>query len=393
MRPRTAARIGWSIVAFAVILSVAGLAMAVAGGWGGVNSPSALGMVAILCVTSSVVGALIVPREAANPIGWLFCGLGAFVAAALLLGGYAEVAPADATRGAGQLAAWVGNWAYVAIPPIAIFVPLLFPDGRLLTPRWRPVAWCGAVGTAAYGIGVACTPGPLGDYPWIENPCAIDGALATTLRLGGLTLVAIAFAAATVSVAVRYHRADDLRRQQIKLLAAAAGAVAASAVAGAILREFGETFLGGGLLLFGFLAIPLGVAVAMLRYRLYDVDRVISRSLTYAFVTVTLGAVYVGLVLAGQALFSEVAGGSNLAIAVSTLVVAALFLPVRRRGQGFVDRRFYRRRYDAQRTLEAFAARLREQVELDGLRTDLQGVVAQAMQPAHVSVWLRDEKP
>src|SRR5262249_37075270 len=128
----------------------------------------------------------------------------------------------------------------------------------------------------------------------------------------------------------------------------------------------------------------------ILRYRLYDVDRVISRSLTYGLVTILLAAAYAALVLAGQAVFSSLAGGSNLAIAVSTLVVAALFLPVRRRVQGFVDRRFYRRRYDASQTLEAFAVRLRHELDLDTLSHDLRGVVDDTMQPAHVSVWLRE---
>jgi hypothetical protein len=136
--------------------------------------------------------------------------------------------------------------------------------------------------------------------------------------------------------------------------------------------------------------VPVSIGVAVLRYRLYDIDRVISKTLVYGALTVVLGAAYAGLVLAGQALFSSFAGGSDLAIAVSTLVVAALFLPVRSRVQRLVDRRFYRRRYDAQRTLEAFGARLREQVELDGLRTDLERVVHETMQPVHVALWLRE---
>jgi hypothetical protein len=139
--------------------------------------------------------------------------------------------------------------------------------------------------------------------------------------------------------------------------------------------------------------IPIAVAVAILRYRLYEIDRVISRTIVYASLTIVLGAAYVGLVLAGQALFSSFAGGGDLAIAVSTLVVAALFLPLRGWVQRFVDRRFYRRRYDAQRTLEAFGARLREQVDLDTLAAELRTAVTETMQPAHASVWLRGARP
>jgi hypothetical protein len=141
----------------------------------------------------------------------------------------------------------------------------------------------------------------------------------------------------------------------------------------------------------GGLTIPAAIAVAMLRYRLYDVDRLISRSLTYALVTVVLGIAYAGLVLGGQAVFASFAGGGDLAIAVSTLVVAALFLPLRGRVQGAVDRRFFRRRYDAGRTLDTFGARLRDRRELDGLRTDLAAVVHETMQPRHVSVWIRGD--
>jgi hypothetical protein len=135
---------------------------------------------------------------------------------------------------------------------------------------------------------------------------------------------------------------------------------------------------------------PIAIGIAILKYRLYEIDRIISRTLVYGGLTVVLGAVYIGLVLTGQALFSSFAGGSNLAIAASTLAVAGLFLPARSRVQRFVDRRFYRRRYDAQRTLEGFGARLREQIDLGTLEHDLRGVVTETMQPAHASVWLRE---
>ena len=162
-------------------------------------------------------------------------------------------------------------------------------------------------------------------------------------------------------------------------------------MAGVVAFLLDERALGAALELVGVFALPVAIGVAMLRYRLYDVDRLISRSLTYALVTVTLAAAYGGLVLAGQALFSSFAGGGGLVIAVSTLVVAALFLPLRTRVQRFVDRRFYRRRYDSQQTLAAFGARLREHVDLRTLQADLCGVVDETVQPAHASVWLRRE--
>jgi hypothetical protein len=206
----------------------------------------------------------------------------------------------------------------------------------------------------------------------------------------------LVFAVSLAALVVRFRRSRGVERQQMKWLAWA-GAVPVCAFAASLAIS---PFFDGGLLVnfvfitgfAGLMLVPAAVAIAILRYRLYEIDRVISKTLVYGFVTVVLGAAYVALVLAGQAVFSSFAGGSNLAIAASTLVVAALFLPLRGRVQRFVDQRFYRRRYDAQRTLAAFGTRLREQVELDGLRSDLQSVVRETMQPAHVSLWLREER-
>ena len=194
-----------------------------------------------------------------------------------------------------------------------------------------------------------------------------------------------------MSIVLRFRRARGVERQQLTVLLAVGVAGSVAFILGVIVTLAGAEELGIGITMLGVLAVPVGIGVAMLRYRLYDIDRLISRSLTYALVTTMLVLAYAALVLGGQALFSSFAGGGDLAIAVSTLLVAALFLPLRSRVQRFVDRRFYRRRYDAQRTLEAFGARLREQVELDGLRSDLEGVVRETIQPAHVSVWLRPE--
>jgi hypothetical protein len=232
------------------------------------------------------------------------------------------------------------------------------------------------------------------------DPLGISGGVADVTEVvndASGALAPVVFAASLAALVVRFRRSRGVERQQLKWLAFA-GAIPVAAFA---LSFVLGSFVSGGLLLdaifvTGFAAlmlIPVAVGVAILRYRLYEIDRVISRTLVYGSLTVVLGAAYAGLVLAGQAVFSSFAGGSNLAIAVSTLVVAALFLPLRSRVQRVVDRRFNRHRYDAQQTLEAFGSRLREQVDLATLTGELRGVVEETIQPSHVSVWLRSGGP
>lgn len=390
MSRRRAPLLAWSCVAASIAAAAAGALVAGLGAADADNDTFAFFVLVLaLIVGSAVVGGLVASRRPENPIGWILCGFGVFMGLATLAAGYAQAAPEDATVGAGQTAAWFANWSWVALLALTVFVLLLFPDGRLLSPRWRPIAWCGGLGAAALATGAALDPGRLADYPAVTNPVGADATLAWALQIAGTLLTAVAAAAAVASVVMRYRRADTTAKLQIKCLAVA-GAVTASGIAvGVTLALLGAEVVGNSLVLLATLAIPVSIGVAVLRYRLYDVDRVISRSLTYALVTVTLAAAYGLLVLAGQALFSAVAGGSDLTIAVSTLIVAGLFLPLRSRVQRLVDRRFYRRRYDAQLTLEAFGARLRQQVELDELRADLQGVVRETMHPSQVSLWLR----
>jgi hypothetical protein len=254
-------------------------------------------------------------------------------------------------------------------------------------------AWGGAAGAVALAAGTAIDPGPLSDYPDVTNPLGVDDTAAGALVGIGALATTVVLLAAVGSVVVRYRRADETRRRQIKWLALAGVHAVASALVGTVIALAGAEGIGFSLTLLGILAIPVAIGIAILRHRLYDVDRVISRSLTYALVSVTLAGAYAGLVLAGQALFSAMTGGSGLTIAVSTLLVAALALPLRARVQALVDRRFNRRRYDAQRTLDGFGARLRQEVDLGTLTADLRGVVDETMQPAHVSVWLREARP
>ena len=249
----------------------------------------------------------------------------------------------------------------------------------------------------ATSIGFAFSPGEVeGAASGSQNPLGneVVAAIGGVSALGLLLVLLLS----VTSLVLRFRRSSGVERQQLKVFVGTVCFVVVALVTLSLVDGLtGITSdLGGAqdvVWLVLIAAIPTSVGVAILRYRLYDFDRVISRTLVYAAVTVFLAASYVGLVLVGQALFSSFAGGSDLAIAASTLVVAALFLPVRSRVQRFVDRRFYRRRYDAQRTLESFGTRLREQIDLATLETDLKSVVTETMQPTHTSVWLRTGAP
>jgi hypothetical protein len=243
----------------------------------------------------------------------------------------------------------------------------------------------------------AVYPGPI-DSTWPgthEKPLTIGGTkgfLDAAKDPAGLVFILL-LAGLLASVAVRFRRSRGDERQQLKWMLAAVAVL----VVWILIREALGTNVSSALngILFGLavVSLPVAAGIAMLKYRLYDVDVVIRKTLVYGSLTVLLAVAYIGLVLAGQAVFESFTGGSNLAIAVSTLVIAALFLPLRSRIQRLVDRRFYRRRYDAARTLASFAARLRNEVDLEALTGDLRRVVNETMRPAHLSVWLRDENP
>ncbi|HEY7538145.1 MAG TPA: hypothetical protein VH721_09145 [Gaiellaceae bacterium] len=391
MSRRTASAVAWTLVAVSTAAGLTGSGMMLAFEYDSVGELLATeGLAALVFFVLAVVGALIASRLPANPIGWVLLGTVTAVGLSGAADGYVAL---SLDRGReGGLVPWAAEYSddvFVAFFAMVFFSLLLFPDGRLLTRRWRIVLWAGTAGLGLCTLGVVLLPGQIENHPELTNPAGIDKAVAEWLFLCGFTLFAVALVAAGMSIVLRFRRARGIERQQLTvLLAAGVGGVSAFIV-GVLVTLAGWEELGIAATMLGVLTIPVAIAVAMLRYRLYEIDRLISRSLTYGLVTAILVAAYVGLVLAGQALFSSFAGGSDLAIAGSTLVVAALFLPLRSRVQRVVDRRFYRRRYDAQRTLDAFAARLREQVELDGLRADLQGVVGETMQPAHTTVWLR----
>ena len=392
MSPRSTKRLAFASCLTAIVTMTCGIAIELVTWSQGTLTTSVAADLAILpaALLMSFLGLLITIRRPENRIGWLFSAT-AFVSGWIVLAdGYSThaVIGSPGSWPLGAESAWFAGWIWVPVEfALLLYLPLVFPNGELLSNRWRWVVRLALLQAVLLILGFAFAPGALDGYP-IDNPFGIGtpGNVFAWVTGLGFLLIFVCVALAAVSVILRARRSSGLERLQIKWLALAAVVVAASFAIGIAFNAFDFTVP------VAISSIVLASGLAVLRYRLYDLDRVISRTIVYGILTVVLGATYVGLVLAGQAVFSQFAGGSNLAIAASTLAVAALFLPARSRVQGFVDRRFYRSRYDAQRTLGAFGARLREQVDLDTLDGDLRRAVNETMQPAHVSVWLRERQ-
>jgi hypothetical protein len=346
---------------------------------------------ALVLAMFAALGAVVIRKRPANAVGWILCvipvSLGALLVSSHLYESFAAHHPDALVT---ELMAWLASWVWIpfVVPALTLF-PLLFPTGRLLTPRWRWVVVVVALSFVMLFIGVAFEPGRLEDYPLVENPLGASGSFEAPVRVVGslgFALMLVATLASAVSLVVRFRRAHGEERQQLKWVTTAAALfVVIFSVPEQVVGEEG----GFALLLLGLLVVELAVAIAMLRYRLYDIDVVINRALVYGSLTASLAVVYVGSVLLLQLALSGLTEGSGLAVATSTLAVAALFRPVRGRIQKLVDRRFFRSRYDAARTVEAFGARLRDEVDLTALSADLQAVVRDTMRPEHVSLWLR----
>jgi hypothetical protein len=277
------------------------------------------------------------------------------------------------------------------------FFLLLFPTGRLPSRRWRPVAVFAVMVYVVLPVGYAVLPGPLITFPSVENPLGHEGAAGEIVpgvgQVSAWMLFVLSSLVSLVSLVLRFRRSRREERQQIKWVAYAAALIAAYLLVDSI---FGEALDPISPILsaifFGSLWVAIGVAI--LKYRLYNIDLLINRTLVYGALTAILAAVYFGGIVVLQRLFVVLTGGkSTLAVVASTLVIAALFNPLRRRIQSFIDRRFYRRKYDVTKTLETFSAKLREETDLDALSDDLVGVVRETMQPAHVSLWLRPDSP
>jgi hypothetical protein len=341
-----------------------------------------------------VVGALVVARRPTNAIGWLFSATGLLASGSSLAIEYSYYA--YVTRpGALPLAvvaAWFGSWAAYAIFGLTFsFTLLLFPTGRLLSPRWRPVAWLAALEITANSVLAAFQPTLSLEYEGrtIPNPLGISGLPRPEQGTVGAVLTGLFLVvslAACASLVLRFRRARGVERQQLKWFAyAAALLVIGNVVGGVVLPSSGDLAAALTIAL-----LPVAAGIAILRYRLYDIDRLINRTLVYGLLTAILGLGYAGAVLLLGQLFGGVTEDPpGWAVAGATLAVAALFQPARRRIQAVVDRRFNRRKYDATKTVEAFSARLRDEVDLDALSAELLAVAHQTVQPTSASLWLR----
>lgn len=414
MTARTGARLAWItfwIVAVCFVGSLIAFALAVSSGAAEGNQLAEGGLLLGMMFSFPVVGVLVAAREPGNAIGWLLLAIGLVwevwggAAGIYVLWGF-EVVPGSLPR-PDIVAALTSSIWVPGLGLIGTFLILLFPDGRLPTPRWRPVAWlCGLV-LLLLTVLIPLSPGTLNEIgdpslPPVANPLGVealgpffDGYPFYVLLL----LLPLCILACAVSLIRRFRRSHGHERLQLKWLATGAGitatlyflAIVAGTLAGNQPEEPVVLTVLDQFALFSFLLIPAAVGAAILRHRLYDIDVIINRALVYGALTAVLALVYVAGVVGVGGAVREVGGqeSNSFAVAASTLAVAALFRPARGRLQAFIDRRFYRSRYDAARTVEEFSRRVRDEVTLETVTSDLLMAVNETVQPKHASLWLR----
>ena len=374
-----------SVAATAISLGYTAVHPLPASGANLAGSPADGAIAVVFIMAFATVGALLAWKRPRNPIGWLLSATGL----AYAVGSFGVLlarSPRTLT-----LADWLG-WIWLVGLGLCVFVVLLFPTGHLPSRRWRPVAWAARAGLAGWVLGNAFAPTIITDGPSTPNPVGVTGPagdIFMVMAIGGTVLIAATGLAAVLSLAFRYRRARTAERAQLKWLVYAGALIVAALLAeGPAERIMGPGNAANNLqnaMVSGAVAlVPVAIGVAVLRYRLYDINRVISRTLAYAIITGVLAGIYAGLVLlATQVLHVH----TPVAVAAATLAAAALFNPLRRRVQRIVDRRFNRARYDAEITVTAFAARLTNAVDLDAVRDDLAQVVQTALEPAHLTMW------
>jgi hypothetical protein len=398
---RTATWLAWSICALSLALAALSLLLLYLNySHPGVHIFDYWVQDTVMAVGYSTVGAVITSRRPENVMGWLFCAIG-FISAAEHFNSeyaiYGLLAQPGSLPGA-EVFAWLAYWLWVPWGGLFVFLFLMFPTGRLPSRRWR---WFAGFSAIAVLVGAASASLSSGYYALgpVPNPLGIES-LKDALRIVEPLIFALILPVAAGSVFVRLRHAGEVERQQIKWFAYLASIVVIGA---GTLTYVGQSeamgaswvsWAGFALSVVGLLGLPIAMGIAILRYRLYEIDIIINRTLVYGALTAILALFYFGSVTALQYLLILLTGqGNTLAIVASTLAIAALFNPLRRRIQSFIDRRFYRRKYDARKILEAFGSRLRDETDLEKLSEDLAEVVDETMQPAHVSVILRSEVP
>jgi hypothetical protein len=403
-RSRTAARVAWIICALCVGLATLNLVLvALNSSHPDVRIPEPWIGHTVSALAFSTVGAVVGSRRPENPIGWLFCAIGVFAAIVLLsseYAAYALLAQPDSLPG-GLAMVWIRAWVWVPYVGLFVLLFLVFPEGW---PQSRALRWFTSLVlfVIAYGTVLAAfSPGPIDAIGGaVENPLGMEAlrGVGTNSAVGPLESVLYVLGiVAAASLFGRMRLARGVERQQIKWFAYATVVLVGGVVLGFTVSEAtGVSWLGkiGFVLrMVGLAGLPMAIGIAVLRYRLYNIDQIINRTLVYGVLTTMLLALYFGGIVLLQKIFVLLTGEkSTVAVVASTLLIAALFNPLRRRIQGFIDRRFYRRKYDARKTLEAFSAKLRNDTDLEALSDDLVGVVRETMQPAHVSLWLRPER-
>ncbi len=357
----------------------------------------------MVSVTSLLVGAILVSRLPRNPIGWLLWISGLLFAVTRITQGLADhglTADPGSIPGAIWFA-WVNAW--VGVPGFLLLgalLPLLYPTGQPRSPRWRTVVFAVIVETVALTAVTSVMPFAARTYPaGVENPLAIGGTVGDGLGVlqAGLDLVLICMLLlALVSVVARYRQAIGIERQQIRWFAfVGAISIVALVVAGLFKDSTGDAiatidWFGWLIGIGGLVLLPVAIGIAILRYRLYEIDRIISRTIGWGLVSGVMVAVFATAILVFSSVLAPLTGGSTIAVAASTLLVASLFSPLRQRVQAIVDRRFNRARYDAERTIAAFADRLRDEVDLDQLASEIRATVTRTVAPATISVWTRE---
>ena len=383
----TKARRGWAIFALAIGLQASAMVLMELRGRSSVTNSEAIAGFAFL--SFGLVAALILARYPKHRLGYVFAATALITALASATDEYAKLAASRGEDLPGWIAAaWIQNWIWFA--PVALvftFGMLLFPDGHLPSGRWKPVAWAAVIGFGGFSVVMALTEGPLDGFPGVPNPTGVlpDDGLSLAFFLVGVA----AAIGCVISLVFRYRSADTTLRLQLKYVMFGA-VLALILVLGMpylplkVSQVFEDVLFGIVMCIF-----PVACGIAILRYRLYDIDVIINRALVYGALTAILAGAYLGIVFALQQIL-PLGDRSDVAVAASTLAVAALFRPARARVQAFIDRRFFRRRYDAAATLETFAARLRSEVALEEVERDVLETLRATLAPAHASLWMRD---